>query len=123
MGTGDTVHGGADRSAAAEAAPVAADRPTVDGTTASASELRAAVTAGTNPDREQVEQLRAEVAETADELAARLDVPARVRSGTREAVSRLRAAGERAAQHPGAVAGAAVLVVLAILATRRRSTG
>ena len=122
MGTGDTVHGGAERSAAAEAAPVAADRPTVDGTTASASELRAAVTAGTDPDREQVEQLRAEVAETADELAARLDVPARVRSGTREAVSRLRAAGERAAQHPGAVA-AAVLVVLATLATRRRSTG
>ena len=73
--------------------PVAADRPVVDGTTATPEQLRTEVDQARDPDQERVAQLRSEVAGTAEELAARLDVPARLRAGREETVARLRAAG------------------------------
>jgi hypothetical protein len=73
------------------------------------------------PDRRRVEELRADVAATADELSARLDVPARVRDGKDRATADLRAASAEAREHPGVLgaAGAAVLLVVALLLRRR----
>jgi hypothetical protein len=118
--TGDT---GPDRERGGDVGPgpVAADRPVVDGATTSPDELRAEADELGAPDRRRVEELRADVAATADELSARLDVPARVRAGKDRATADLRAASAEALEHPGVLgaAGAAVLLVVALLLRRR----
>lgn len=57
----------------AGAAPVDPDRPFVDGTGTSSDELRAEVDARTGTGTGDVDELRADVAGTVVELAARLD--------------------------------------------------
>ncbi|HWM56362.1 MAG TPA: hypothetical protein VNO83_00900 [Pseudonocardia sp.] len=116
--TGDT---GPDRERGGDVGPgpVAADRPVVDGATTSPDELRAEADELGAPDRRRVEELRADVAATADELSARLDVPARVRAGKDRATADLRAASAEAREHPGVLGAAAVLLVVALLLRRR----
>ena len=122
--TGDT---GPDRERSGNLGPgsVAADRPVVDGAAPSPEQLRAEVDQLADPDRQRVEELRADVAATADELSARLDVPARVRAGKDRAAADLRAAGAAAGagarENPGLLgaAGAAVLLLVAVVLTRR----
>lgn len=110
--------------ATAPAAPVAADRPVVNGA-ATPQELRDEVQQERDPERRRVEELRAEVGETAEELSARLDVPARLQDTKDRAVAGVRAAGyrarDRARENPAAaLAGpAALLLVLVVLLVRR----
>jgi hypothetical protein len=89
----------------ADVAPVAADRPFVDGTRVSSAELRAEMDAHIGDDR--VEELRAELGGTVTELVARLDKP--IRAG------RTTVAGARRVL----VAGVAAVLVLVLV----RQTG
>jgi ElaB/YqjD/DUF883 family membrane-anchored ribosome-binding protein len=116
--------------------PLAADRPYVDGTTASPEELRAEVERLSHEERQHVDDLREEVGDSVAELAARFDVKARVAGKRDDAVAtvhqqvgRARAAAtegavaakDTARQQPGVfVAAAAALVVLVALLLRRR---
>ena len=102
-------------------APVSTDRPVVNGADVSAQQLRDDIDRERNPDQVRVEELRADVAETAEELAARFDVPARLQVGKQRAVASLRAAGDRARANPAALAGAAALVLLVVFLRRRRA--
>ena len=115
------------------AAPLAPDRPYVDGTTASPEELRAEVERLRDEDRQHVDDLREEVGDSVAELASRLDVKSRVAEKKDEAVAtvqeqvgRARVAvtdgASTARGHPGALAAvvAVLLVLLAILLRRRR---
>ena len=129
----DTGSDGVDPDAAP---PLAADRPYVDGSTASPDELRAEVERLSNEERQHVDDLREEVGESLAALASRFDVKARVAERKDEAVvaahlqvDRARiavadgavAARDTARQNPGLVAAAAgSLVVLLVLLFRRR---
>jgi ElaB/YqjD/DUF883 family membrane-anchored ribosome-binding protein len=118
-------------------APLADDRPYVDGTAVSAEELRAEVERLSHDDRQHVDDLREEVVDSVAELASRLDVKARITERKDEAVATVHervdrarttvtegavAAKDTARQKPGVVAGvvAAVLVLLVVLLRRRR---
>ena len=57
-------------------APLAEDRPYVDGTAVSAEELRAEVERLSNEERQHLDDLREEVGDSVAELAARFDVKA-----------------------------------------------
>ena len=94
-------------------APLAPDRPVVDGTEASSAELRAEVDRHSGPDQARIHELRAEVGATAAELANRFDVPARVRAGRDDAAASLR---DRL-RSPAAAPAAAALLVLAVFTT------
>jgi hypothetical protein len=117
-------------------APLADDRPYVDGRAVSADELRAEVERLSNEERQHVDDVREEVADSVAALASKLDVKARVAERKDEAVAtvhqkvdqarsvatdRAVAARETAAQKPGLVAGlAAALLVLLVVVLRRR---
>jgi MYXO-CTERM domain-containing protein len=132
-------------------AGVAPDRPVVDGSRMSAEELRAEVEQLQDADRDgvealRVEELREEVGETVGELAARLDVPARVQGSRDEAVAKVQARKDDAVaavrqqadraravvadkapavattvqSKSGALAGVAAVLVLVLLVVRRR---
>jgi hypothetical protein len=103
-------------------APLASDRPYVDGTTASPEELRAEVERLRDEDRQHVDDLREEVGDSVAELASRLDVKSRVAEKKDEAVATVQEQVDRARSNPGAIAGvvAALLVLLAIVLRRRR---
>lgn len=116
--------------------PLADDRPYVDGTAASAEDLRAEVERLSNEERQHVDDLREEVGDSLAELAARFDVKARVAERRDEAVAavhehvdrarhvaadRAAAAKDTAAEKPGLVVGvAAALLVLIVVVLRRR---
>jgi hypothetical protein len=118
------------------AAPLAPDRPYVDGTTASPEELRAEVERLRDEDRQHVDDLREEVGDSLAALASKFDVKARVAERKDEAVAagrrhvdharhvaadRAVVAKNSAAEKPGLVAGiAAALVVLLVVVLRRR---
>ena len=68
-------------------APLADDRPYVDGTAVSAEELRAEVERLSNEELQHVDDLREEVGDSVAELAARFDVKARVAERKEEAVA------------------------------------
>jgi ElaB/YqjD/DUF883 family membrane-anchored ribosome-binding protein len=108
----------ADEEAAVGAGPVAADRPVVDGTSVSPDELRAEVEQAQGPEPRRVEELRADVADTVQELSARLDVPSRVKQ---QASANLQATREVARENPGILAAAAASVALVVIALWRRS--
>jgi hypothetical protein len=108
----------ADEEAAVGVGPVAADRPVVDGTGVSPDELRAEVEQAQGPEPRRVEELRADVADTVQELSARLDVPSRVKQ---QASANLQATREVARENPGILAAAAALVVLVMIGLWRRS--
>src|SRR5689334_13179996 len=79
----DTDDAGAD---VEKAPPLAADRPFVDGAATSSEELRAEVERLTDEDRQHVDELREELGESVAALAEKLDVGARVRAKTDEAL-------------------------------------
>jgi ElaB/YqjD/DUF883 family membrane-anchored ribosome-binding protein len=108
----------ADEEAGVGAAPVAADRPVVDGTSVSPDQLRAEVEQTQDIDTRPVEELRADVADTVQELSARLDVPSRVKQ---QASANLQATREVARENPGILAAAAASVALVVIALWRRS--
>lgn len=128
---------GPDETDSDDAPPLAADRPYVDGASASPEELRAEVRRLSNEERQHVDDLREEVGDSVAALASRFDVKARV-SGKRDdavatvqqQVGRARAAAvdgavvakDTARQKPGvlAAAGAALLVLLVVVLRRRR---
>jgi hypothetical protein len=116
---GDTATGGP----APAPPPVAPDRPVVDGATMSVEELEAQIAAETealgDERRQEVDALRAEVGDTAAELADRFDVAARARARKDETVAAVRARAGWLG--PAAVAAVTVLVVL--LARRRSARG
>jgi predicted house-cleaning NTP pyrophosphatase (Maf/HAM1 superfamily) len=117
-------------------APLADDRPYVDGTAVSAEELRAEVERLSNEEQQHVDDLREEVGDSVAELAARFDVKARVAERKEEAVATAHQNFDRArhvaadgvvtakhtaAEKPGLVAGAvAALLVLLVVVLRRR---
>jgi len=117
-------------------APLADDRPYVDGSAVSAEELRAEVERLSNEERQHVDDLREEVGDSLAELASRFDVKARVAERKETAVAavhehvdrarhvaadRATAAKETAGERPGLVAGlAAALLVLVVVLLRRR---
>jgi len=117
-------------------APLADDRPYVDGSAVSAEELRAEVERLSNEERQHVDDLREEVGDSLAELASRFDVKARVAERKETAVAavhehvdrarhvaadRATAAKETARERPGLVAGlAAALLVLVVVVLRRR---
>ena len=68
-------------------APLAADRPYVDGTAVSAEELRAEVERLSNEEQQHVDDLREEVGDSVAELASRFDVKAGVAERKEEAVA------------------------------------
>jgi hypothetical protein len=115
-----------------EVAPLAPDRPYVDGATASPEELRAEVEKLRDEDRQHVDELREEVGDSVAELAARFDVKSRVTEKKDEAVAnvheqvgRARAAAAEGAgtalSNPGPLFGAlAALVLLLVVVLRRR---
>jgi transposase-like protein len=119
-----------------DAPPLAADRPYVDGATATPEELRAEVRRLSDEDRQHVDDLREEVGESVAALASRLDVKARVAEKRADAVStvqqqvgRVRTAAaegavvakDTARQQPGVLAAvAAALLVLLVIVLRRR---
>jgi transposase-like protein len=128
---------GPDGTGSDDVPPLAADRPYVDGASASPEELRAEVRRLSNEERQHVDDLREEVGDSVAALASRFDVKARM-SGKRDdavatvqqQVGRARAAAvdgavvakDTARQKPGvfAVAGAALLVLLVVVLRRRR---
>ena len=140
MSTGasqDTEGTGPDERDPATAPPLAADRPYVDGTTASPEELRAEVERLSNEERQHVDDLREEVGDSIAELASRFDVKSRVAERKDEAVASMHQRADRARtavtesaltakdtarQNPGVLAGigAAVLLLLVIVLRRRR---
>jgi hypothetical protein len=73
-----TVPTPADKSA--DRSPQAPDRPTVDGTTMSPEELRAEVEWLSDERHEHIEEVRAALLDTLDELATRLDISGRLRA-------------------------------------------
>lgn len=95
------------------------DRPFVDGREKSSEELRREVAELAEEHRARVDEMREEVGGTVEELTSRLDVPARVKAGTDEAVAAVRERAGRPGPGVTAVLGAA-LVVLLLLARRRR---
>lgn len=118
-------------------APLAEDRPYVDGTAVSAEELRAEVERLSNEEQQHVDDLREEVGDSVAELAARFDVKARVAERKEEAVATVHqnldrarhvaadgvvTARSTAAEKPGLVAAvvAALLVLLVVVLRRRR---
>ena len=118
-------------------APLAEDRPYVDGTAVSAEELRAEVERLSNEERQHLDDLREEVGDSVAELAARFDVKARVAESKDEAVATVHrnldrarhvaadgvtTAKDTAAEKPGLVAAvvAALLVLLVVVLRRRR---
>jgi len=118
-------------------APLAADRPYVDGTAVSAEELRAEVERLSNEEQQHVDDLREEVGDSVAELAARFDVKARVAERKEEVVAAVHqnldrarhvaadgvvTARSTAAEKPGLVAAvvAALLVLLVVVLRRRR---
>jgi len=117
-------------------APLADDRPYVDGSAVSAEELRAEVERLSNEERQHVDDLREEVGDSLAELASRFDVKARVAERKEMAVAavhehvdrarhvaadRATAAKEATGERPGLVAGlAAALLVLVVVVLRRR---
>jgi MYXO-CTERM domain-containing protein len=120
-----------------EAAPLAADRPFVDGPAASPEQLRAEVERLSNEDRQHVDDLREEVGDSLAELASRFDVKSRVAGKKDDAVANVHqrvdrartavvegtaAAKDSAREQPGVFVGAAaaLLVVLALVLRRRR---
>lgn len=137
QGTGDPDEAATGRPETNGVAPLADDRPYVDGSAVSAEELRAEVERLSNEERQHVDDLREEVGDSVAALASRFDVKARV-SGKRDdavatvqqQVGRARAAAvdgavvakDTARQKPGvlAAAGAALLVLLVVVLRRRR---
>ena len=130
----DTGSDGADP---ADAPPLAADRPYVDGAAATPEELRAEIERLSHEDRQHVDDLREEVGDSVAALASRFDVKARVAEKRDDAVATVTeqvgrartaaaegavAARDTARQRPGVLAavGAALLVLLVILLRRRR---
>ena len=110
---------------AADAPPLAADRPYVDGTAASPAELRAEVARLADEDRQHVDDLRDEVGDAVAELASRLDVKARVAEKRDDAVAavseRAAVARDTARERPGVAAAlVAAALVLLVLVLRRR---
>jgi ATP phosphoribosyltransferase len=122
----------------------ASDLPVVDGSATSAEELRAKVEEQSDERRQRVDQLREEVGATVEELAARLNVPRRVRARTdatlaavqartREAMVAARRQAvqvwsqsahlARALREPRIAAAAALAAVLLVVITRRRFAG
>lgn len=123
MESSNMRHGGdgsKDTTTVAGPGPVAADRPLVNGTGTSSEELRARIGQLQDADRQRVEELRAEVAETAEELSARLDVPARVQAGMSNATASLRVMLDGVRPYAAWLTGAGALVILVIGLRRRR---
>jgi ElaB/YqjD/DUF883 family membrane-anchored ribosome-binding protein len=134
--TGDAGSGGPEEVDATAAPPLADDRPFVDGAAASPEELRAEVERLRDEDRQYVDELREEVGESVAELAARLDVKARLTEKKDEAVATVHhqvdrartavaggasAARNTAEQRPGVLVGVgAALIVLVVVVLRRR---
>src|ERR687893_349201 len=87
--------------------PLADDRPYVDGSAASAEELRAEVDRLSNEERQHVDDLREEVGDSVAALASRLDVKARVAERKDEAVATVHQKGDQARALAGGPAGAA----------------
>jgi len=135
-GTGDPDEAATGRPETNGVAPLADDRPYVDGSAVSAEELRAEVERLSNEERQHVDDLREEVGDSLAELASRFDVKARVAERKEMAVAavhehvdrarhvaadRATAAKEAAGERPGLVAGlAAALLVLVVVVLRRR---
>jgi hypothetical protein len=120
-------------------APVAPDRPVVDGTAKTPDEIRAEIAELSDERLQHVEEVREELAESIEEIAARLDVPARVQARKDATVAEIRTRGneviasaqqqlDRALRivggivrgRPGVVAVAAGVVLLIVLSRRRR---
>ena len=136
QGTGDPDEAATGRPETNGVAPLADDRPYVDGSAVSAEELRAEVERLSNEERQHVDDLREEVGDSLAELASRFDVKARVAERKEMAVAavhehvdharhvaadRATAAKEAAGERPGLVAGlAAALLVLVVVVLRRR---
>lgn len=101
----------------AEAPPLAADRPYVDGTAKSPDQLRDEAEEQAGLDLGRIEDDRAALAATVAELSRRLDVRARARDVRADLLTAVR-------RPPvlGAAAAAALLVVL-LLRRRRRPAG
>ena len=108
----------ADEEAGVGAGPVAADRPEVDATSVSPDELRAEVEQARAVEPQRVEELRADVADTVQELSARLDVPSRVKQ---QASANLQATREVAREYPGVLAAAGASIALVVITLWRRS--
>jgi chromosome segregation ATPase len=119
-------------------APVAPDRPVVDGTAKTPDEIRAEIAELSDERLQHVEEVREELAESIEEIAARLDVPARMHARKDATVAEIRARGneliastqqqlDRAfrivasivRERPVVVAAAGV-VLLIVLSRRRR---
>lgn len=112
--------------------PLAADRPVVDGTHQTAEEIRAELAKLLEEDRQRVEELVAERAVVAQPVVPDPDVPAPVvaepaagpdpvlrPAGVREAVQEKASVLRGTAQdNPGVFAGAAIALVLVLLAWR-----
>jgi len=133
MSTGATSAGSGDSED--EAVPVAPDRPVVDGRTMSPEELREEVEELRDERVVHIEELRAELGDTVEELALRFDVPARVQARKDETVAAAlqqvdqlyRLVTDKVAEvrrfvreRPGAAAGAATALLLLIVLRRRR---
>jgi hypothetical protein len=97
-------------------APLAADRPVVDGTTATSAELRAEVAALNDERRAHVAQLRSDVGDSLAALTSRLDLSARWREQRVRALDAVRA---RLDARTVALMAAAALG-LVVLGRRRR---
>jgi len=95
------------------------DLPFVDGTQVSAAELRAQVEALDDDSVAQVEELRAEVAETVEELAKRVDVPAQWHARREQAATMIRQGARDGTRSPAALALAVVGVLVLVAAVRR----
>jgi hypothetical protein len=135
MSTGSDRRNTGESVGARDAPPLAPDRPVVDTGATPPEEIRAEVADLDDERVQHIEELRADVAATVDELAARLDVPARVAAGKDEAVTAVRYRVQRARsvtdttltglrdtlrERPALVAAAAALLVL-VLGGRRRT--
>jgi hypothetical protein len=125
---GEPTSGGAAEPGAS--VPVASDRPVVHGAATSAEELRTEVEVQRDPLRQEADALRTDVAATLRELTVRLDLRARARSRAQGAVAAAqRQVAERSAatarvlrERPGALGAAGVVLLLVLLALRRRSS-
>jgi ElaB/YqjD/DUF883 family membrane-anchored ribosome-binding protein len=70
--------------------------------------------------RAEIDDVRAELGATVEELSRRMDVPARVRASGNATVERVREGAERA---PAAVAAVGAVVVLVVGVLLRRRAG
>lgn len=110
MSMGTTPRDGEDSAAGVPAtAPVAPDRPFVDGTAKTPAELRAQVDALSDERRQDVEVMRDELGDTLEELTARFDVPARARATKDGIVEQVRA------RRVEIIAGVASMLVILII--------